>query len=425
MKDRYLKTFLCGSSVSLFGAGVLGIVNYLIRRTLCYNMTLTDYGTFYSTFALLFMIFSFTDLGLTQSGTVMIASANEDPDQRNAIFTHIFLIKGLLAVICSAVIFACFQITHNSLDSVFLLIFLCYFVAQIIMSSLHTLWGGLKKFHIQQAAYIAIALITLSLLYILKKFDLRFVSTAFLSSVIVVFISGLIYSKSNNLGSIKLRTDKKLFKKLLTMGSQIAITTTLLNVMYYMDTVMLNALKGPQSAGLYNVALPIMQIVQATMIFPAVILPIAVEMKKNNEYTKLLKVVRYSLLLAIAAVVPVAVFFHYCSPWLIQFLFKPEYVTISSTVTILCTGLVFFTLGNLLFQIIICLQKNICIIIIATFSVIVNLLLNYYLILKMDINGAAYATFISYAIFAISTYITLEFSLSKQKQNENKMETRH
>lgn len=415
MKDRYLKTFLCGSSVSLFGAGLLGIVNYLIRRTLCYNMTLTDYGTFYSTFALLFMIFSFTDLGLTQSGTVMIASANEDPDQRNAIFTHIFLIKGLLAVICSAAIFIFFLTKQNTLELIFLLIFLCYFTAQIIMGSLHALWGGLKKYHIQQLAYIAIAILTLALLYILKKFDLRFVSIAFLSPVIIVLISGLTYSHCRKLGSIKLHMEKATFKKLLTMGGLIAITTTLLNVMYYMDTVMLNALKGPQSAGMYNVALPIMQIVQAAMLFPVVILPIAVEMEKNKEYTKLLKIVRYSLLIAITAVLPTSIIFHYCSPWLIRILFKPEYVTISSTVTILCTGLIFFTLGNFLFQIVICLQKNISVIIIAIFSVCMNMLLNYYLILKIDIRGAAYATLISYTIFSISTYITLEYNLRKQK----------
>ena len=95
MEDRYriqtfimnnhLKTFLCGSAVSLTGAGLTGIVNYLVRRTLCNNMTLTDYGTFYSTFSLFIMIFGFTDLGLTQSGTVMIASVPENADKRNMI----------------------------------------------------------------------------------------------------------------------------------------------------------------------------------------------------------------------------------------------------------------------------------------------------------------------------------------------------
>ena len=116
MKDNYLKTFLCGSAVSLFGAGLLGIVNYLIRRTLCYNMTLTDYGTFYSTFALLFMIFSFTDLGLNQSGTVMIASANDKPDQRNIIFTHLFFVKGFLALICSIAVFIFFFLVALKLN---------------------------------------------------------------------------------------------------------------------------------------------------------------------------------------------------------------------------------------------------------------------------------------------------------------------
>ena len=103
--NSYLKTFLRGSAVSLVGAGILGIANYFIRRTLCNSMSLTDYGIFYSTFSLLSIIFCFTDLGLIQTGTVMIASAAEDHQKRDSIFFHLFLLKGGLALVCAAVFF--------------------------------------------------------------------------------------------------------------------------------------------------------------------------------------------------------------------------------------------------------------------------------------------------------------------------------
>ena len=86
--NSYVKTFLRGSAVSLLGAGVLGLVNYLIRRTLCINMTLEDYGIFYSAFSLFIMGFGITDFGLTQSGTVMIADAN-DKRQKDIVFHQI------------------------------------------------------------------------------------------------------------------------------------------------------------------------------------------------------------------------------------------------------------------------------------------------------------------------------------------------
>lgn len=413
--SSYLKTFLQGSAISLLGAGVLGIVNYLIRRMLCNNMTLADYGIFYSTFALLSLIFVFTDLGLTQSGTVMIASSADEPEKRDTVFTHLFVIKGLLAAVCSIGIFLVFQLKPISLDWIFLLLFLCYFTGQIILGTLHALWGGQKKFHIQQTAYIAVAVMTITSLFIFNNFELRFISICFLVPVAVVLGSGLLYSRFTKSGNLCFRWDKDVCKKLLTMGGLIAITTTLLTIMYYMDTVMLNALQGPESAGLYNVALPIMQIVQAGMIFPGVFLPIAVEMGKNKEYRKLLTFVRYALLFAIAAILPVGLFFHFTSSWLISFLFKPEYTDASHAVTILCLGLIFFTLGNFLFQIMLCLKKTVTMAIVAVICTLINVGLNYYLIRYNGVNGAAIATLISYTVFALFTYIALEYYLKQDK----------
>ena len=99
----YFKTFLRGSAVSLLGTGIFGIVNYLIRRTLCLDLSLADYGSFYGTFALLSMIFGFTDLGLTQTGTLLIAASADDPEKRDRVFSHLFLmlfkiLKGSILV---------------------------------------------------------------------------------------------------------------------------------------------------------------------------------------------------------------------------------------------------------------------------------------------------------------------------------------
>ena len=110
--NSYVKTFLRGSTISLAGAVLLGITNYLVRRLLCNNMPLEDYGVFYSIFALFSMIFGFTDLGLTQSGTVMIASAAENRAERDRIFSHLFCFKAGTALLCAAGI-AVFYLQNN------------------------------------------------------------------------------------------------------------------------------------------------------------------------------------------------------------------------------------------------------------------------------------------------------------------------
>ena len=280
--SNYLKIFLRGSAISLLGAGCLGVANYLIRRILCNGMSLEDYGTFYSIFALFSLVFGFTDLGLTQSGTVMIASAS-DHTRRNTVFSQLFFIKSILAVLCAGGFVLYYLPRQAEVNFIFILLFLAYFVIQIIIGTLQALWGGQKKYSVQQAGYLAVALLILTALCISGNMKLEAVGFCYLIPVIVVLFGGLAISGFCNFGKLIFKVDKNVCRQLLTTGTVVAITTTLLSVMYYMDTIMLNSLCGAESAGLYNVALPIMQIVQACMVFPAVFLPIAVDMSKNRD----------------------------------------------------------------------------------------------------------------------------------------------
>ena len=414
--NSYLKTFLRGSAVSLTGAILLGVINYLVRRILCNNMSLADYGIFYSTFALFSMIFGFTDLGLTQSGTVMIASAAENQAERNKIFSHLFFIKASIALMTASVVALFYQFTKNSTNTLFILIFLAYFIMQVLNGTLQSLWGGLKKYTLQQIGYCVLALLTVLLLCSLKEFKLSIVASCFFAAAIVTLIAGLIYSRVLDLGFLRWGPDRNLCKTLLTTGGIIAVTTTLLSFMYNISATMLLAQKGAESAGLYNIALPIMQIVQATMVFPVVFLPIAVDMSRKHEYKKLLSFVRIALLTALAALIPTGIFFYYCSPMLIRILFKPEYVGAATATTFLCLGLVFFTLGNFLFQIMLSLYKTVPMALIAVVATVSSLLLNYFLINWADVNGAAIATLLSYMLFALLTYIALEYYTPRIKK---------
>ena len=414
--NSYLKTFLRGSAVSLAGAALLGITNYLTRRILCNSMSLADYGLFYSTFALFSIVFGFTDLGLTQTGTVMIASSAEVPSERNRIFSHLFWIKTAIALFCGTGIAVFCQLNQSDADMFFILVFLVYFIVQVFNGTLQALWGGLKKYTPQQVGYCATAMLTVLSLCILSAFDLRSVASCHLFAVLIVFVAGLIYSRVFNLGRLEFRLSREICQTLLTTGGITAVTTTLISLMYNISVVMLDKQRGAESAGLYNIALPIMQIVQAAMVFPAVFLPIAVDMSKRFEYIQLRSFVRMALLTAVVALVPTGVFFYYCSPMLIRILFKPEYVGAACATTLLCLGLVFFTLGNFLFQIMLSLHKAATMAVIAVITTVCCLLLNYFLINRSDVNGAAVATLISYTVFALLTYVALEYYIKKMKR---------
>lgn len=412
MKDN-IKTFFCGSVISLAGAGLFGLINYFIRRTLCNTLSLADYGIFYSMFAFLSMVFGFTDLGLLQSGTYMIASTADDKKSTSTVFSQLFFIKALLAMLCAGGILIYFKLRGSGFDGLLLGIFLGMFICQVLNGTQQSLWSGLKKYSVQQFFYVFTAGFSLSLLLFFRPVTPLGVCKCFLTAVFTSLAGGLIYSRFSGLCRLRFEFDAGVCKKLLTTGGLVAITSTLLSVMYYMDTIMIDFLHGSESAGLYNIALPIMQIVQALMVFPSVFLPIAVDMGKKGENRQLLSFVRYALLVAVVLLLPVWGVFNWSGKFLISLLFNAQYIAAAPAVTILCVGIVFFTLGNFYFQIMLSLKKVVVMTFISGLSAAANLLLNYFLIKRMGICGAAWATMVSYIIFSVCTYIMLELKLRK------------
>ena len=404
----YLKTFVRGSFISLAGTGLLGVINYLIRRKLSLDLSIADYGTFYSMSALFAMVFGVSDIGLTQSGTLMIAAA-QSRRSRDTVFSQLFMLKGGMGLLCAAGVglFAAL-FGGPTLRNPCLLPLAALFVCQTLNGTLQALWNGRKKYASQQFFLIFIAGLTFSMLWIPGGGPvLRRVAWCFLFPSAVALTAGLIYSRMAGIGAVRLRISRKLCGALFVTGGVMAASSAALTLMYYMDTVMLEALRGPESAGLYNVALPIMQIAQSLMIFPGVFIPIAVEMSRKKEYSRLLSYVVGAIVVAAVAVLPMWGVFHWSGAFLIRLLFDAKYASAAPALAILCAGMVFFTLGNLLLQVMFCLGKVAAAAFVAGFAAFLNIVLNYLLIRRFDICGAAAATFASYAAFAMTIGVVL------------------
>lgn len=411
--NSYVKTFLRGSAVSLAGAILLGVINFFTRRQLSVELSIADYGTFYGIFSFYSIVFCFTELGLAQSGTVMIASVAREKRQRDKIFSNLFWIKTLLASICAiaAGIFCSWQ--YGELSGVVIFFFSGFFVCKTLNNALQALWNGQKKYTVQQSFYTTTAILIFLCLSVVYQITLMGAVFFFFFATMTTLGGGLLYSRITGLGKLSIGIDRHISKTLLANGGMIAVSTTLISATYHLDSVMLNALQGAESVGMYNVALPIMQIVQAAMVFPAVFLPIAVDLNKNQEYLKLLSFVRYSLLVTLGALLPVGIFFYYSAEFLINLLFDERYIAAAPAIPILCLGLVFFTAGNFFMQIMIAIKKIHAMALISLITFLCNLVMNYTLIKKMNFCGAAWAMLLTHAIMALLCYIVLVYCIKK------------
>ena len=89
-------------------------------------------------------------------------------------------------------------------------------------------------------------------------------------------------------------------------------------------------------------------------------------------------------------------------------------VAAAPAATVLCVGLLFFTLGNFLLQIMFCLRKTGVMVAISVAAAVSNFVLNYVLIGRYDFLGAAQATLLSYLIFALLTGAALTYVLKRR-----------
>ena len=108
--NSHLKTFFSGSLISIVGVGITGVLNYFIRRTLFMNMSEADYGTFYSAVAFLLMVGGFAELGLSQTGALLIAENNTGSQKTRKIsscFSSLLSLKLILATVVLILLLSC------------------------------------------------------------------------------------------------------------------------------------------------------------------------------------------------------------------------------------------------------------------------------------------------------------------------------
>ena len=427
MNISYLRTFIQGSCIYIAGNTIIGFLNYFIRRTMALNLSISDYGTFYSAFAIICLIMAFTDLGIVQSGTVLISenAANSDKKLLSYSFSCIFWLKFSFAFVALVLIL----LFHNLIVNKYLkgtghlaflyLSFLLFF--QVPETAFTALWNGLKKFFITNliGTFRSIFL-CLSVFILVKKFALPGAAAAYLlTSDNVLQLSFLLLYTTQNL-QLKLKIPGKIWKRLLSLSGFIAFSTLMLNIIFHMDTIMLTSLKGIESSGIYNIALPIAQLVFSPLVFATVFLPIAVSMVKEHRYADLKKVSYISIFLTFLALPVVVGVIYLLAPFLIRILFNEKFIPQTAPVLpILSGGFLFYALGNMIAQIMIAFNAMKEIITAATATFLSNLLLNFIFIHFWGIQGAAWATCLSYGIFSLFTILFFFRKLKQQKDSYN------
>ncbi|MDD5698070.1 MAG: polysaccharide biosynthesis C-terminal domain-containing protein [Victivallaceae bacterium] len=427
MNKTDLKSFFRGSAVSMLGVGILGILNYFIRRTLSLNLSEIDYGFIYSAFALVMIIMVFLDLGLGQSLIILLAKnfAENNLHSARKVFTLTFMVKMLLALGVFMIMGALspdltrlyFKYPGSSvlLALIFLLI-----PVQTLESALLCVITARKAFFIQNLLMnMKMFIVLAGILSTVRVFGVKawIIGTVAASAA----VTGLAFrlAKSYGISLLPVRSIEFAgLKNIFLLSSWIAVSTAGISVMYYMDTVCLTCLSGLEAVALYNIALPIMQIAQSFFVFPAIFTPFVAEMWQKQDYAG----IRHACIFAsLAMLLTLPVFIlvgNYFAPDIITFLFSEKYVAAAPAVTVLWAGMVFFAVAGFNINALNAGGRQKTAAVMVIICVLVNLILNVLLVPRFNYLGAALATAGSYVLMAVGSIIGLMFVLGRDMKRK-------
>lgn len=420
-KQAYNRLFLKGSAISICAVVLIGLINLFVRRSLALYLSPTDYGFIYSIFYFLIILIALFDAGLSQSGVILIArhNARSTPSSENHMFSALFTTRLFLALVLTTgiILFAKSLSIHyfkrpDGLSSV--LIMTVWMAGMMMSGAITSLLEGSKDFIARQVFYISSYGITLTMILLLKQAMSPFLAGLSMAigmgAACVIFLFYI--KKRYRLSFLANMTSlKRHFPDILYLGKWVSISAAGIAVMFSMDSVMLTYFRDLHSVGLYNAAIPIMQVVLSVMlIFPQVLTPIATELWHHNHKRQL-----HKLLLTVTISVFVLTSIGLAILWplrqlIISFLFSDEYSKAANVSLILIAGVPFYTASQMHLTILNSMNRQKTGAILVLCALLINVLLNVILIPKYDITGAGFATLLSY-VFLLLASVTVLWTL--------------
>lgn len=408
----YTKRALRGSLFVFTASVITAFLGYVIRIILARNLSVEDYGLFFSIFAFVSFLLFFRDLGLGSALVKHLAEfkAKKKFDEIKTGIISVFVSLFILSAIFGLVLYllAPFLAEYYFKDARAAYI-LYFFIAYILFSALflftRNIFQGFQKiklFAIMEPMRLGILLIILSALLI---YDCGVFSPAFaytISWLIVFFMFIPFMFAVFSFFKYKIKNIREITKQLYLFGIAIALAQIGAKVIARIDTLMLTYFSSLIQVGIYNVVLPtaLLFLFFSEAISP-VLYPIVSELWAKKDTKRLTEGIRllykYSFVLTMPAFLTFLVF----APLAIKILFGADYVSGYIALQILLIGILFLLVSTINNTVLAAIGKPTAVTKSFLIVALINTILNFILIPLFGIEGAATATLGSYLLLLI------------------------
>ena len=417
--DSFLKRIVKTSLIVFIAVIISKILGYVYRITIARNFGPETYGLFSLAVMLIGFFALFSALGL-DSGVLRYASFFRGKNENNKI-RYIFrlslkiiislaLVTGILLFFFSDTISS--EVFHNSHFSIFLKWFSLFLP---VMAITGIFWSIIKSYE-EIGWYTFLAnilhnslqvLILLSLLFlglgeksVIFSYNIGYLLTLLISFWLCWKKFPMIFEKSKT----PLKEKRVIRSQLLSYSWPMMFLSVIFSIFFWIDSFTIGFFRGAEEVGIYNAAIPIASLLGIVpVLFTNLFFPlITKEYSKNN--TKLIReiskqVAKWIFILNLPLLIIMILF----PGTLVNVLFGPDYIAAESPLRFLAIGVFFYSIFIIAENLLSMAGKSKITLMNIILTSLFNLVLNIILVPIYGIDGAAFATMLSYLLWGLIT----------------------
>tara|TARA_B100000315_G_scaffold250682_1_gene283917 strand:+ start:3816 stop:5303 length:1488 start_codon:yes stop_codon:yes gene_type:complete len=411
---NYTKLAVKGVTTVFVISIVAAFLGYLVRLVLAKNLTVEEFGLFYSVFAFLSMISIFKTFGFDTALRKFIPEfvhhKKNDYIKSAIIYANVVqIITNTIVII--AIYFASSYLASNffqnpKADFVLKLLAIAFFT-ESFMLIIKLSFQGFKKMTLFSGIDVVRMILILSISFIGLKLNYGLVGPIIaytITPIILTFIFGWILVKKvfPQFHKSELVFDKKLFKSIFKYGFFVMAAGVGALILGYTDIMVLTYFSGLTAVALYSVALPTTKIL---IYFPraiaGILIPLTSELWAKKEKKKLRDGIESLYKYSFIVIVPLVFVMFSFADTIINVLFGKSYIAADNAMKILSIGMIFATINGVCSNFFAGIGKPQIASKMIYSGAIFNLIANLILIPILGIIGAAITTTLSYGIMML------------------------
>ncbi|KUK77842.1 MAG: Polysaccharide biosynthesis protein [candidate division WS6 bacterium 34_10] len=395
---------------AVFTKGGTFVLYFLFGIVLSRNVTVEELGRWSFLFSLLTILSTIAYFGVNASVKKFLAESpkeNIEDVLKQSLNTRI--VASLFALFVAPILFFIILILTKSpeylefivLGSVFIFLSTFSEFFKSVFSGLHRIK---YNFFVNIAEFGSRLMLLLIFAYFFEL-SITFILIAFVISLFLASLVGLTIFYFDYFHKKKIKISYKVNKDMAKYAIPLFIISIGFLVLTELDTIMINTISTDYETGLYNIAKQLTgKLPQIALALSMGVMPVFAKINSDNV-KKLEKKFWRLVLIDLGIFVPISLILIFGSGFIINLLYGESYIEAVKSVQYLVPYTLMYSVAILLSGFLDYVGKANRRAINLTIALILNVLLNFFLIPKMGAEGAALATSIAYSPYFILNMI--------------------